>query len=162
MRRFIACLMVTMLVPAATRSEVDSLTATPTDTSGAGAQASPSQGTTDRVVVTYFHAQTRCATCRKLEAYSQEAVSTGFPSQLKDSLITWRVVNFEAEGNEHFAKTYGLYSPTLVLSRLQAGKEVAWKNLDKIWQLVGDKKEFSDYVQAELAAFLNPPEDQDG
>ena len=64
----------------------------------------------DQIVVYYLHMNRRCATCMKLEAYSREAIATGFADQLKDSSIVWRVANFESEGNEHFAKDYQLYS----------------------------------------------------
>ena len=118
--------------------------------------------TPDQVVVSYLHSNRRCATCRKLEAYSQEAVMSGFASELEDSSLVWRTVNFEDEGNEHYVKDYELFSQSLVLSRLHAGKEVEWKKLDKIWELVGDRDAFIAYVQAELKAFLAPAEKTDG
>ncbi len=112
----------------------------------------------DQVVVYYLHMNRRCMTCGKLEAYSKEAVETGFAEQLKDSSIVFRVENFETEGNEHFARDYQLYSQSLILSRQHDGKETEWKNLDKIWKLVGNKEEFITYVQSEIADFANPKE----
>ncbi len=114
----------------------------------------------DQLVVYYLHSNRRCMTCRKLEAYSEEAVSTGFAEQLTDSTIVWRVVNFEEEGNEHYAKGYQLYSQSLILSRLHEGKETGWKSLDKIWELVGDKDEFIAYVQTEVRDFIKPAEEE--
>ena len=111
---------------------------------------------TDQVVVYYLHMNRRCQTCQKLEAYSEEAVTSGFEDQLKDSSLVWRVANFESEGNEHFAKDYQLYSQSVILSRLHDGKETEWKNLDKIWKLVGDKEAFIAYVQSEVHQFLDP------
>jgi len=112
----------------------------------------------DQVVVYYLHMNRRCATCEKLEAYSKEAVETGFAEQLKDSSVAFKVENFETEGNEHFAKDYQLFSQSLILSRQHDGKETEWKNLDKIWELVGDKEKFTAYVQSEVADFVNPKE----
>jgi hypothetical protein len=111
---------------------------------------------TDQVIVYYLHMNRRCQTCQKLEAYSQEAITSGFEDQLKDSSLVWRVANFESEGNEHFAKDYQLYSQSVILSRLHNGKETEWKNLDKIWKLVGDKEAFIAYVQSEVHQFLDP------
>jgi hypothetical protein len=163
MQRLITFLSVILLVTtSATLAEEDSLKATPTDASSAKTEASPAQSTADRVVVSYLHGNRRCVTCKKLEAYSEEAVMTGFATQLADSTLVWQVINFEEADNEHYVKDYGLYSQSLVLSRRPGEKEVEWKNLDRIWTLVGDKKQFIAYVQAELAAFLKPPEDQDG
>lgn len=109
----------------------------------------------DQFTVTYFHGNIRCATCRKLEAYSHEAVTSAFDSDLKDSTLDWRVVNFEEKGNEHFVKDYQLYSQALIVSRIRNGKEVGWRNLDKIWELVGTKEDFVKYVQAQVRDFVN-------
>ena len=163
MQRLITFLAVILLVATtATFAEEDSLKTTVTDTSGANAETSPVQHAADRIFVSYLHGDRRCATCKKLEAYSQEAVATGFATQLADSTVVWQVINFEKPDNEHYVKDYGLYSQSLVLSRHRGEQEVQWKNLDKIWTLVGDKKAFIAYVQAELAEFLKPPRDQDG
>ena len=119
------------------------------------ANADSTQNGADRLVVYYLHMNRRCATCEKLEAYSREAVDSAFAEQLNDSSIVFRVENFEQEGNEHYAKDYQLYSQSLILSRQHNGKETEWKNLDKIWTLVGDKREFVAYVQTEVASFLD-------
>ena len=42
----------------------------------------------------------------------------------------------------------------LVLVRYKDGKQVTYKNLEKIWQLVGSEKDFSDYVKTEVEAML--------
>ena len=110
----------------------------------------------DKVIVTYFHGNRRCPTCRKLEAYSQEAIANGFADKIEKGSLEWRVVNFEDEGNEHFVKDYQLFSQSLILSRTKDGKETGWKNLDKIWELVGDKDKFLAYVQTETKAFIGP------
>ena len=130
------------------------------DTTGEVAVESKDSRQADQVVIYYLHMNRRCMTCEKLEAYSKEAVETGFAEQLKDSSIVFRVENFETEGNEHFAEDYQLYSQSLILSRQDGGKETEWKNLDKIWKLVGDKEEFIAYVQAEITEFMNPTEEE--
>ena len=132
---------------------------TPTDSSKATTVESENSQETDQIVV-YLHMNRRCMTCGKLEAYSKEAVETGFAKQLKDSSIVFVVENFEAEGNEHFAKDYQLYSQSLILSRQHDGKETEWRNLDKIWKLVGNKEEYINYVQTEVNEFLHPKEEK--
>lgn len=102
----------------------------------------------------YFHGDVRCATCLKLENYSHEALMTGFEKELKDSTIIWQMVNYDKKENEHFIKDFQLYTKAFVLTRQKEGKVTAWKNLDKIWELVGNKEEFIKYVQAETKLFL--------
>ena len=105
-------------------------------------------------VVTYFHGDVRCATCMKLEAYSKEAIETGFATQLADSTLVWRTVNYDAEENEHFINDYALYTKALIVSRVDGEVEKAYSNLEKIWEKVGDKDEYVKYVQDETRKFM--------
>jgi|GEM_PF-591104 len=132
---------------------------------GDHAQATDSAATADQDISTeiifasYLHGNRRCVTCRKLEAYSEEALKTGFEEELADSALIWRTVNYDQKENEHYLKDYSLYTKALVLSRVKDGSEVEWKNLSKIWELVGDKDEFLKYVQEETRAFLDKETD---
>ena len=36
------------------------------------------------------------------------------------------------------------------------GKQVRWKNLPKVWELLPDKERFFDYVQGEVRGYLAP------
>jgi hypothetical protein len=106
------------------------------------------------VIAYYFHGTQRCATCRKLEAYSLESIQAGFPGQLRDGTLEWRVVNIDEPGNKHFVEDYKLYTRSLVIVKLQEGKQTEWKNLEKIWDLVDDKQGFATYVQQEIKTYL--------
>ena len=57
--------------------------------------------------------------------------------------------------DQHYLKDYGLYTKSLILSRVRDGREVQWKNLDKIWELVHDKDKYIEYVQDETRAFID-------
>ena len=119
----------------------------------AGAKSSPRMP--DRTVVAYyFHGNFRCQTCRKIEALSREAVESGFPEDLKVGRLEWRVINVEEPGNEHFIQDYQLFSKSLVLVAKEGSKQTRWKNLQKVWTLVGDKEGFIQYVQDEIRAYL--------
>jgi len=108
----------------------------------------------DGVIVTYFLTDIRCPTCHQIEAYTREAVETGFADALREGRLMWRTVNTDREDNKHFIDDYGLTAKAVVLSRRQGGQEVDWKNLDRIWDLVGDKDAFTAYIRDEVAAFL--------
>jgi hypothetical protein len=103
-----------------------------------------------KIIAYYFHGIRRCPTCLKLEAYSQEAIQTGFAEELKSGEMEWHVINIEESPNEHYEKDYQLYTKSVILSRVENGKETTWKNLEKIWELVGDKGAFVKYVQDEV------------
>ncbi len=107
-----------------------------------------------KVVAYYFHGTTRCATCRKIEAFSHEAVQAGFAEALKSGKLEWRTLNVEEPANRHFIKAYQLYTRSVVLAGYQGDKQLRWKNLEKVWELVGDKPAFTRYIQAEVKTFL--------
>lgn len=106
------------------------------------------------VVVYYLHSNTRCPTCRTIEAYAQEAVQSGFADELKAGKVQWQVVNYEEPGNEHFAKDYEVVAPNVVLVKRSGGKQVAWKGLPEVWEHVDDKAAFIRFVQGNLREFL--------
>ncbi len=113
--------------------------------------------TGEKVIAYYFHGNVRCPTCYKLEKYSREAIEGNFKDELASGKLEFKVVNVEERDNEHFVNDYGLYTKSLVLSKVKNGKEAGWKNLDKIWELVGNKQVFIDYVTREIREFQKGP-----
>jgi hypothetical protein len=103
-----------------------------------------------KIIAYYFHGTRRCASCMKIEAYSQEAVQAGFAEDLKSGKMEWHVINTDESPNAHYEKDYQLYTKSLILSRVENGKEIKWKNLEKVWELLGDKEAFIKYVQDEV------------
>jgi Zn-dependent alcohol dehydrogenase len=106
------------------------------------------------VVAYYFHGQMRCPTCHKLEQYSKEAIEANFKNELSSGELVFRVINIDEKENQHFVNDYQLYTKSLVISLVKNGKEVKSENLTKIWDYVGDKQKFIDYVKAGVADFL--------
>jgi len=161
MNSTLLCVIVALMVLASTASADDPKMPESPDTTIASVSAESAVDSTERIIVYYLHSNRRCMTCEKLEAYSGEAVAAAFEAELKDSTLLWCVVNFEDEGNEHYVKDYQLYSQSLVVSKVNGEKEVEWKNLDRIWKLVGDKDEYFEYVRSEVAAFMKPDQEEE-
>lgn len=108
----------------------------------------------DGVKVYYFHSNTRCDNCRKVEAYGQEAVERGFPEEVKSGEIAWQAVNYETPGNEHYVLDYQLVAPNLVLAMFKNGKQVNWTALKEVVDEAGDKATFTNLMQKRLREFL--------
>lgn len=106
------------------------------------------------VTAYYFHGTFRCPTCHKLEKYAQEAIENNFKNDLASGKLSFKIVNVENKGNEHYMTDYRLYTKSLVLSLTKNGQEIRSKNLDKIWEYVGNKGRYENYVRDEVAAFL--------
>jgi hypothetical protein len=105
-------------------------------------------------IVYYFHGNARCATCKTIEAYADEAVHVAFAEDLEEGALEWRVVNIDEPENRHFIEDFQLVTRSVVLAEYSGGKIVRFENLDKVWQLVRDKERFVTYVQSETKAFL--------
>ena len=88
-----------------------------------------------------------------MEAYAAEAVAR-FATDREAGRLSWRAVNIDEPGDRHFQQDYALEINSLVLSRHEAGREVAWTNLPDVWALVGDKSDFVAYVEMEISKQL--------
>lgn len=117
--------------------------------------ATGADATTGREVIAYyFHGNWRCATCRKIEAYTAEAIKTGFPKALADGRLAWRIINIDEPGNEHFVEEFEIATRTVVLAEVVNGQRKRWTNLQRVWDLIGDKNAFVTYIQDETRAYL--------
>ncbi|MFO0879773.1 MAG: nitrophenyl compound nitroreductase subunit ArsF family protein [Gemmataceae bacterium] len=103
----------------------------------------------DRLAVYYFHTHTRCVTCRAIEEHAHEAVAP----EIQAGILDWHVVNYEDPVHRHFATKFKLLCPSVVLVRYRDGEAVAWKNLERVWELNEERSGSIDYVRAELATF---------
>jgi hypothetical protein len=108
----------------------------------------------ERVHVYYFHRNIRCQTCRTFEAYSLEALTTGFADELRDGRIVWEVLNMDDQSNSRLVDAYDVFESSLIVSVVEDGEEKSWEKLEAIWGLVRDKSAFLDYVSAEVDSAL--------
>lgn len=112
------------------------------------------EGVSDGVIGFYFHTNTRCTTCRRMESYFNEAVMTSFADDLDSGRVDIMTVNVEEPGNEHYAKEYELVAANVVLAEFREGKRVRWKSLDEVWNLTDQKPAYLAYIKHELEQFL--------
>lgn len=114
----------------------------------------PSKADDSKVVLYYFYGNVRCPICRKFESFSDEALRGAFSEALNNGHLEWRMVNVDEPDNKHFISDYQLYSKSLVVVKIQGGKQTDWKNLNRIWELVRNKGAFIKYVQDEVNNYL--------
>lgn len=106
------------------------------------------------VGVYYFHGNFRCGNCRNIEQYTKEAVEKYFRKELDAGKIVFKAINTETKGNEHFVSDYRLYTKSVVLSLIKNGKEIKFDNLAKVWEHLGNKDAFHQYVKNEVERYL--------
>ena len=106
------------------------------------------------VVVYYLHNSVRCIKCKKFETYTQQVLSEFFAEPLRQGTIQWRMLNVDNPQNEHFINDYKLITKSVVLARFKEGKQIEWKNLEKIWQVVDDEAAYKNYIKDEILNFI--------
>lgn len=115
----------------------------------------PSKSAGDhKIIAYYFHGIARCPSCRKIEAYTEKAVKSGFDEEIKARRLEWRVVNVDQPENSHYIKDYQLYTKSVVIVDMQGEKQARWKNLEKVWELLNDEGAFISYITNEVTAYM--------
>ncbi|MBD3419268.1 MAG: hypothetical protein GF398_04030 [Chitinivibrionales bacterium] len=153
MNAFIPALAVSLIVVAGCSAKEKD---TNSESSGKPASQAAKQEKTnkaDNLTVFYFHTTYRCWTCNQFEKLTKVILRETFAEKLADSSITFRAINIEEEPNRHFVDEYKLVTKSLVLSLRKDGRELEWKNLDKIWQLVRDTQRFNEYVKSAIEEY---------
>lgn len=84
----------------------------------------------------------------------QTGVENGYAGELAGGFVEWRSINIEEGSNAHFVEDFDLTAPSLVLVRLEDGRQTNWKKLEAVWQHVADPGVLDQYVRSELEAFL--------
>jgi glutaredoxin len=107
-----------------------------------------------RVVAMYFHRTQRCPTCRRISAYIDEAIKTGFAKELKQNTVSLHLIDYQNRKNAKYVKAYKIEAPTLVLADVHRGKVTTWRAMPKVWSFVAKKKDFLKYVQDGVHGYL--------
>jgi hypothetical protein len=107
-----------------------------------------------KIIAYYFHTTYRCPTCQRIEAYSKEAIHSGFAREMADGKLEFQLVNVELPENQHYVQDYKLFTKSLVLVRMKDGKQVEWTNLSRVWELTGEHEAFLRYVQQGIRTYL--------
>ena len=116
--------------------------------------STPGDTLSDGLMVYYFHGNTRCPTCRTIEAQSHETVQASFPLQLESGQVLWQTLNYEDPTVAEVPRQFEIQMPGIVLAKMKAGRIDAWRSLDDVWTLVDDEPAFADYVRSEIREML--------
>jgi len=107
------------------------------------------------IIAYYFITNVRCSSCMSIERLTGEAIKDNFVGEIDSGRLQFRVLNIDKPGNYHFVKDYKLYTKAVILSEIRDGKELRWKNLDRVWMLLRNEGKFKKYVQDETSAFMD-------
>ncbi|TWU37755.1 hypothetical protein Q31b_45440 [Novipirellula aureliae] len=115
----------------------------------------------DGVVVNYFYSNTRCATCRAIEAQTEETIRADFAEELDSGKLSWKTLNYEQDRNSELTSQFEIVMPVVVLTRFEDGTMVDWNRLDQVWGLVSDKPAFAEMIRGEVNKMLRESQGSD-
>jgi hypothetical protein len=107
-----------------------------------------------KIIAYYFHVNVRCTTCRAIETYSSQAIHKRFKDDMAAGRLEWRLVNVQNPENRHFIEDFKLFTKSLVLVRIQDGRQQEYKVLNDTWELVRTPELMGQYVEKETRDFL--------
>lgn len=102
----------------------------------------------------YFHRRFRCPACEVIQNGIDEALRDHFAEQVKNGAVTWRVINLDDKGNEHYPETYDFFYNTLIVAEERNGKDIRYKNLQKVYEFESDIPALKEYVRKEVEEYL--------
>jgi hypothetical protein len=105
----------------------------------------------DVVRVYYFHTDTRCDTCLKIEQQTADLVRAAFASDISNGRVQYQAVNFDAPEHRHFRDEFDLSFGSVVVVRGNT-----WENLSDVWTLVHqDQAAFDRYLTERITSYMN-------
>lgn len=118
----------------------------------AAAPATLAEEEGDKVIVYYLHTTFRCVTCNAVEQMAKEVVERDFAEDLAEGRIEWREANFQER--EDLAARYDIATSSVVVVRIEDGRETAHRRLDDVWTLHPNPDAFADYVRNTIRQHL--------
>ena len=107
----------------------------------------------DGVIVYQFHRRFRCEACHTLEAAINETIKTHFSKELETGRLVFKVVDMDAEGNDHFAEDYDFFYNTVIVVDRENGKDARFKNLEEVWELVENKDTVVEFMRSHITEY---------
>lgn len=77
----------------------------------------------NHIEVLDFHTDHRCESCVAIEKLTNETLNEYFKGELKDSTITFSLINVDTPENKELAESYEAFGTSLMISVFKNGEE---------------------------------------
>jgi hypothetical protein len=126
--------------------------ATPSQTATQSPATTGAGTTTTALTAIYFHAPHRCPTCKKIEAYTHEALQPA----IADKQIVWKVADYTASENAVMVDRFKVLTSTVVLTETRNGEVVRFRNVEEVWDHTHNQTEFVAFMRDAWNGFREP------
>jgi len=128
-------------------------TATPSQTIDQSPVATGHATTATALTAIYFHAPHRCPTCKKIEAYTHEALQPA----IAEKQIAWQVADYTAPENAVLVDRFKVLTSTVVLTETRHGEVVRFRNVEEVWNHTDNQTEFVAFMRDAWNGFRENP-----
>ncbi|MDD5597974.1 MAG: nitrophenyl compound nitroreductase subunit ArsF family protein [Victivallaceae bacterium] len=108
------------------------------------------------VRVYYMHGTIRCASCNRIEKMTEKLLKDKYAEEMAAGSIEFADINFQE--HEVLAKRFEVTGSCVVVAKMQSGKIIFYKRLDKVWELFRKPAEFDAYISDAIQTCLKSQE----
>ena len=112
------------------------------------------EGVDPAFAVYFFYNDIYCSTCEKLENYALSTIQADYAGELSSGMLQWRTLDMRTSENKHYIEEFSLYSKSIVLVAFENQTITRFKNLEGIWDKVGEEMEYRSYIRENLKTFM--------
>lgn len=109
-----------------------------------------------KVLVYYFHASHRCATCIAIEKAIDEVLAESFSVEVKTGTLKLEKINADDEANNAICEKYEAFGTALFVTRVRGNEETKTDMTAEAFKLARNKKdEFKKLLGKQISTSLN-------
>ena len=107
-----------------------------------------------KIEVLDFHSTHRCMTCNDIEANTEYTLDTYFSNELKESKITFQVINVDEKKNEKIAEKFEASGTALFMNVIKSGNETQIDLTEFAFMKGVDQEAFSKELKSKIESEL--------
>jgi disulfide oxidoreductase YuzD len=107
----------------------------------------------DKIEVVHFHGNRQCPSCKAIGDWTQKAIKEKFPQELVAGKIVFKQINVDVPENAEIVNRFKARGSALFFNVIK-GKDEQIIEDAKVWLLVNDETEFTNYIAATIQRHL--------
>lgn len=107
----------------------------------------------DKIEVVHFHGNRQCPSCKAIGDWVQKTIKEKFPQELAAGKIVFKQINVDVPENAEIVNRFKARGSALFFNIIK-GKDERIIEDAKVWLLVNDETEFTNYIVATIQRYL--------
>ncbi|HML19763.1 MAG TPA: nitrophenyl compound nitroreductase subunit ArsF family protein [Candidatus Dependentiae bacterium] len=107
----------------------------------------------DKIEVVHFHGNRQCPSCKAVGDWVQKTIKEKFPQEYANGRILFKQVNVDLPENATIVNQFKARGSSLFFNIIK-GKDERIIEDSKVWLLVNDETEFTNYIVTSIQRYL--------